>query len=277
VIQNAASVAWTWIKDRIASIWEGIKTGVKKAANWVKDTVAGIWDKVKTKASNVWSAIGDGIRGAWEGIKSKVRSGVNGVISIMNTLIGGVNWVLRKLHIPEIPTIGSVGSTGRRGAGGRPSSRLNNDIPPQIAHWAGQGGGSQGTTPLKPGDKGSGLGDIPVVSDVIKAVGDMASDPVGFLKRGAIKAAFGPVNSAAKSALNAVPIGFVRDIAQAVRQRIWDWATSEDDKLPTEAAGGTASGLVGFAAAHYGSWKQMFPWMTIRSEERTISGEYPLR
>jgi hypothetical protein len=91
----------------------------------------------------------------------------------------------------------------------------------------------------------------------------MASDPVGFLKRGAIKAAFGPVNSAAKSALNAVPIGFVRDIAQAVRQRIWDWATSEDDKLPTEAAGGTASGLVGFAAAHYGTWKQMFPWMTI--------------
>lgn len=64
-----------------------------------------------------WGTIKDFFKNLWADIGRYFTIGINGVIGFMNMLISGINWVLRKLHIPEIPKIPTIGG-GDQGAGG---------------------------------------------------------------------------------------------------------------------------------------------------------------
>jgi len=257
LIKSGTSAAWTGIKDVISGAWSSIREIVKASAKWVFDHTIGVFGALKRRIGDIWGSIQSGLKSAWNSITGAVRSAINSVIGIINGLIGGINKVLSILPGMGDKTIGKIGTIGApkapvRGGtagGSRPTGR---DVPPQIAHLLGHG--SQ-----------DGTGDIPG-SGLVKKATDVIGDIAGFVRKGAAMAVFAGPNKIAEAALNGIPWKFARDLGQGARQWFYDWVKGEDNKLPDPAAGpggGSARGLVGYAAQYMPMWKSMFPWMTI--------------
>jgi phage-related protein len=104
-----------------------------------------------------------------------------------------------------------------------------------------------------------------ILGDAIDVVKDIAGNVVGAVREGAVALIFGPFNEIAKNLINLIPIEFLRNSAHGVRKGIYNWLKGEEDKLAITpgAGGGSAKGLVGWAAWYYPFWKALFPWMTI--------------
>jgi len=132
---------WTTIlsrtKERFSAIFGAIRDAFGNVRKTVSDGVSHVWTKVrdtwnnlKTKTAEIFSDIYQGIKGKFNdivqaakdlpgrigaGIKkfaSKVGSGITELKDIMigklkgalNGVIGGINWVLDLIHVPNIPT-----------------------------------------------------------------------------------------------------------------------------------------------------------------------------
>lgn len=78
-------------------VWNGIRAAIQPVVDWFNihvkpkiqefaDKIKAIWDGIKQHASNVW-----------EGIKSAFKTGINGVIRLLNNFIGKVNSALDKI------------------------------------------------------------------------------------------------------------------------------------------------------------------------------------
>lgn len=101
-----------FISGRVSSIynsvkgaWDNIYSKTKSAFKNVYNTVKDWFGKIVDRAKELPGKIGDGIGK----MKDKVTGGIKKVINSMtdilgkgvNGVIGGVNWVLEKLHVPE--------------------------------------------------------------------------------------------------------------------------------------------------------------------------------
>lgn len=280
LIKAGASLAWTGIKNAIGAAWEGIKSLANTAATWVKTTVGKIWDSISTKTGKVWNAIKGGVSSAWEGIKGVVRGGVNSVISIINGLIGGVNWVLDKLGIPKIGTISKLSTSKRPSAspgGARPMAsggvvpigRTGPFVTNRPTAVVGEGGPHpEFVIPTDPKFRGRALnlfgqlgsklvpglafgGVLGGIGDAFKGGFNWAKDKLGSVTgtvfRKALELGFAPFNTIAKAGLNALPnpLG-VRDIAQGLRETLWQWVKGADSALPAADVGGGTGRGAGF-------------------------------
>jgi hypothetical protein len=281
-ISSRAVNTWGSIRDRITNQWKLIKSNISLAAGWVRDKLAGIWDSIKAKVSGVWTGISNGLRRTWDTIKGVVRGGVNAVIGVINGLIGGVNWVLRKLKIPEIPTISRLREArsadlnrptrGGMAAGGvvplgRSGPFVTNG--PTVVVGEGRRQYPEYVIPTDPQHRGRALGLLGQLGSQLLPLGtqlpglqfggivgafkggfNFAKDKLGGLAgsvlRKALEVGFGPFNTAARVGLNALPNPMgIRDIAQKARESVWEWVKGADSALPTApppGAGGTGRG-----------------------------------
>lgn len=111
-------------------IWGGLKTGFNAAWGWIRDNVlsplalyfeATIMPKLRgfrDFMGRIWSQIKETAGAAWRGIVSAIKTPVNAIIRIINSLISGMNAVINLINkipgvdIPEIPSIPLIGGGG---------------------------------------------------------------------------------------------------------------------------------------------------------------------
>lgn len=137
-IRTITGDIWGKIKQKISDIWNGIKTLVSKAINNVKTTITNVWTTIKNTTTNVWNGIKgifngfttfltgvftgnwkkawDGIVKIFEGVKTSIKSVINGILglieSLANGVINGINFVIGALNglsfdVPKwVPLIG---------------------------------------------------------------------------------------------------------------------------------------------------------------------------
>ena len=78
-IQEITTVVWTAISGFITTIWEGIKTAISTAIEWVRTTISTIWTSISETTSSTWNTIKTTISGVWDGIKTKAESITNSI------------------------------------------------------------------------------------------------------------------------------------------------------------------------------------------------------
>lgn len=96
-VSNAASTA----KDNAVSAWSTMKDKMGGFADNIKTTSKGAFDKVSDWASDMGNRIGKGFSDGWKAVKkgaSDIAKGiVNTPINALNSVLGGVRWVLGKV------------------------------------------------------------------------------------------------------------------------------------------------------------------------------------
>lgn len=91
-----------WFREKFSAAWEAIKEVFSKVAEFF----GGIWETIKSKFTDLAVSVGDAISGA-------VRSGINGVISMIeNTINGAIRLINGAIGlINKIPGV-SIGTLG---------------------------------------------------------------------------------------------------------------------------------------------------------------------
>jgi TP901 family phage tail tape measure protein len=276
MIKDVFNNSWAWIRDNVAKplgdYWNE-KVGPKLTA--FRDMLSSIWESIKSTAASVWGRI-----------LSAIRTPVNGIISVVNVLIDGMNTVIGLINsipgvdIPKIPLIplvrtGQAGGSGgseptlRAGAHAMGTYDLAKRGPfkttgPRAIVGEGDPRWPEYVIPTDPryrgranslfaglaSDLGMGFqfgGIIDSVKGGIKSAIDAAGGWFGDFARGALKTAFSPINQAAKSGLDRLPNVFkVRDIAQGFRELIWRVVSGADEAFPETS--GKAIGTIGSGA-----------------------------
>jgi len=285
-------------------IWNALKVAFSSSWHWIRDNVlkpvANYWaDHIMPKISDfadwisiVWASIKENTAAIWRGIVGAVKTPVNAIIRIINSLISGMNTVIDLINkipgvaipkIPSIPLIGGGGSNaaqnpgeggalvhhamgtydlakrgpfktdGARAIVGEGDPRYPEYVIPTDPRFRGR---ANSLFSGLASDLGIGYqfgGIIDSVGDGIRGAIDAAGGFVEDLSRGALKAAFSPFNEAAKGALNAVPEAMrLRGIAQGFRELLWQVITGADGGFPEVAAGAGPGGAVGRTGAGLG-------------------------
>ena len=115
------------IKTTFTTIWEGIETKVSTVINNVKETVSGVMetikegigkalDNIKEKWDDIWGklkkTVSDIFEGIWSTIKGVINSIIGGIESMANSVIKGINTMIKALNnlsfeVPDwVPGIG---------------------------------------------------------------------------------------------------------------------------------------------------------------------------
>lgn len=138
-IKKAGSSALSWLASKFNSIVSGIRKGwnnmwsaigkffsntlgsIKSvgssAIGWLGRKIGSGVSSISRGWSRAWHGMSRMFGAIWSGIKSSARTGLNGVISIINGAIGGINWVWRKFTghnaIRKIQKLASGGIVGK--------------------------------------------------------------------------------------------------------------------------------------------------------------------
>lgn len=150
-IKNAFSNVKTWFKDIFSTAWNNVKYAFSSAGNFFRS----VWSNIKNAFGNISGWFKDQFTRAWEAVKNvfssggKVFSGIkdgilSGLKSVINTLIKGINKVIK------IPFDGINNALGRLKKvdilGAKPFGWLPSVGVPQIPMLA-QGGYVKPNTP----------------------------------------------------------------------------------------------------------------------------------
>jgi hypothetical protein len=86
-------------------VWKGIKAVISPVVSWVKSAIPNAFKAVKDKLSSIWGGLKGIASRAFDGIKNAVRGPINAVIGIINRAIGALNGI--KVSIPGwVPGVG---------------------------------------------------------------------------------------------------------------------------------------------------------------------------
>ena len=122
---NAIKAAWSAVTGFFSGLWSGIKNVFSGVASWFGSVFSNAWQAIKSKFSS-WSSFWGGL---WTSIKNKfssigthiasaisgaVRSGINGALSRMESIInGGISMINGAIGlINKIPGV-NIGKIGR--------------------------------------------------------------------------------------------------------------------------------------------------------------------
>src|SRR5690606_26107049 len=88
LIKNVANTIWNWLRDTWKSFLDKVRELWDDAQRWIKEKWEDAWNWLKDKAKSIWNSIG--------GI---IEKAVNGIISVINGLIGGFNNIAKFLQL----------------------------------------------------------------------------------------------------------------------------------------------------------------------------------
>lgn len=106
-------IIWSAVKNFFASIWNAIWNTIRRIWTTVSNWLVGKLDAIRKTWANIWQGMHNVLAGVWRNIQNAVKSGINGVIGIINKGIDLINAVLGKLGLSwKIPKLGIVGGPG---------------------------------------------------------------------------------------------------------------------------------------------------------------------
>ena len=168
---NAISEAWDAVCEFFATLWDKNMEILTGAWNFIKgigiaigEFFKGIWDGIANSFKSVWNGIKSFFSDFWEGLKNVCKSGINGIIRILNGMISAVNviltplraiimavgnlfgaeWSLNDVAIPKIPMLAKGGKMTS-------GSAIFGEAGPELLTVA---NGTATVTPLTSSDKG---------------------------------------------------------------------------------------------------------------------------
>lgn len=119
-IKNVFANVTTWFRNKFSEAWQAIKNVFAPFG----DFFAGLWDKIKTTFSTLGTSIGNAISGAVKsginGVISLIQNTINGAISLINGAINLINKLpgvhvskVSYLYLPRLARGGIVNNPGR--------------------------------------------------------------------------------------------------------------------------------------------------------------------
>jgi TP901 family phage tail tape measure protein len=301
-VKTAINKAWVFVRDRVFSpINTFVREKLVPAFTFLRDKLADVWSSVRSAASRAWERIVSAIKRPVNAIIGFINRLIGGINTVLDKIPGMGNINIPK--IPTIgESSGGTAANSTRGAnalaGAESGARLGQRGPfrtsgPEVVVGEGRRQYPEYVVPTDPHHRGratslfgmlakdlglpglgiggilGGLGDA--FSGGVNWIKNRAGDIGSFLQRTALTAFFGPINALVKSLLAKIEPGPFHLVsgAQGVREALWNWVRGVDSGLPEappESAGGgggSARGLVGFAATAFRIFRQMFPGMTI--------------
>lgn len=79
--------------------WDGFKQTLDGIIDFIRGVFTGDWERVWQGALKIFLGI-------WSGLETAAKYPLNGIIVMINSIIGGINWLGQKLAGIEIPTLG---------------------------------------------------------------------------------------------------------------------------------------------------------------------------
>lgn len=110
-ISNTFKSIWTGIKTFFTDIWDGMKSLVSSSFETIVSTIMGFLDPIKAAFQTIWDAAVGVVTGAVDTVMTTIKDMINGIISMVNKAIGGINSmaaaasVIPGVSIPQIPDI----------------------------------------------------------------------------------------------------------------------------------------------------------------------------
>lgn len=134
-IVKEIKTSWSTIKSVTKSAWKLFKKYIIDPVSDVYDKVSNFMDKlkkvigdrvddIKDKWNKAWTGISDTFKSIWDSIKKHAQDGINGVIGVINTGIGGIDSVIKAFGgsdkaIGKIAKVHLATGTGYFGSGQR--------------------------------------------------------------------------------------------------------------------------------------------------------------
>ena len=121
---------WQEISDFFVAVWNGITSFVSSAINNVSSTVSRVLSAIGDGWNAAWRGMSDFVSGVFQGLVGVIKRPVNAIISVVNSMINGLNrisidlpdWVgdLTGVYsigfdIPNIPQLATGGTITRGG------------------------------------------------------------------------------------------------------------------------------------------------------------------
>jgi hypothetical protein len=126
----AGPLGWVYLALKFTGLWDDVKGIFTGAWSWISSRLPRWWNSITGWVTNTAGpAIAHAFGAVWGGVTSIVRRSVNGIVGIVegfiNTLIHGVNWILRHIGLGgdqigdvHLPTVGGGAAQQQTGFGG---------------------------------------------------------------------------------------------------------------------------------------------------------------
>ncbi|WP_306823400.1 phage tail protein [Streptomyces sp. JJ66] len=105
IFKAVITTAMKVVRNVINAVMSGIKKVIGPVVGWIKRTVPAAFRAVRDKMSEIWGKLSGIARDAFNKVKDGVRGPINGVIDLINSMVGKINGI--KVSIPGwVPKVG---------------------------------------------------------------------------------------------------------------------------------------------------------------------------